>query len=128
MQRREFLKQTLGGTLTLAAANAGSLALAQELGGETAGQSPSRKVLRGGKLRGVNLGSWLVLEKWMVPDVYRNTQAPDEYTLCLELGDKAKARLTQHRETFITAEDFSWIKKCGLNAVRLPVTLVRHPQ
>src|SRR5882757_6862507 len=121
MQRRDFLKRTLGGTLTLAAANMGGLALAQELGGETKGKSSGRKIPAGEKLRGVNLGAWLVLEKWMVPDVYRNTEAPDEYTLCLELGDKAKARLNQHRETFITAEDFRWIKNCGLNAVRLPV-------
>jgi glucan 1,3-beta-glucosidase len=37
------------------------------------------------------------------------------------LGDRAQARLQQHRETFITAQDFRWIKNCGLNAVRLPV-------
>ncbi len=121
MQRREFLKRTLGGTLTIAAANMGGVMLAQELGGGTTGKSSVRKISAGEKLRGVNLGSWLVLEKWMVPDVYRNSQAPDEYTLCLELGDKAKARLTEHREAFITAEDFRWIKNCGLNAVRLPV-------
>jgi glucan 1,3-beta-glucosidase len=57
----------------------------------------------------------------MVPTVYRGSDAPDEYGLCLALGDQAKARLDEHRETFITAEDFQWIKKCGLNAVRLPV-------
>jgi glucan 1,3-beta-glucosidase len=72
-------------------------------------------------LRGVNLGSWLVLERWMVPDVYRGSDAPDEYSLSLALGDRAQARLQQHRETFITAQDFRWIKNCGLNAVRLPV-------
>ena len=72
-------------------------------------------------LRGVNLGGWLVLEKWMVPGVYRGCDAPDEYSLCLALSDKADARLNRHRETFITAEDFRWIKNCGLNAVRLPV-------
>jgi len=121
MQRRDFLKRTLGGTLTLATANLGGLATAQELGGKTTELGSGKKTSTGEKLRGVNLGAWLVLEKWMVPDVYRNTQAEDEYTLCLELGDKAKARLNQHRETFITAADFTWIKKCGLNAVRLPV-------
>ncbi|MGH7950771.1 MAG: glycoside hydrolase family 5 protein, partial [Limisphaerales bacterium] len=64
---------------------------------------------------------WLVLEKWMVPDVYRGSDTLDEYSLCLELGDKARSRLDHHRKTFITAEDFKWIKNCGLNAVRLPV-------
>jgi len=61
------------------------------------------------------------LEKWMVPDVYRDTTAPDEYSLCLALGDKAEKRMNNHRDTFITAPDFKWIKNCGLNAVRLPV-------
>jgi glucan 1,3-beta-glucosidase len=72
-------------------------------------------------MRGVNLGSWLVLERWMVPDLFGDSSAQDEYSLCLELGTLAKARLDRHRETFITAEDFRWIKECGLNSVRLPV-------
>jgi glucan 1,3-beta-glucosidase len=121
MQRREFLKHTLGGGLTLAAANLGGLALAQSTTGAAAARIPGKTISAGEKLRGVNLGGWLVLERWMVGDVYRGTEAPDEYTLCSELGDQAKSRLNQHRETFITAEDFRWIKKCGLNAVRLPV-------
>ena len=57
----------------------------------------------------------------MVPDVYSKSEAQDEYSLCLALGDEAKGRLNRHREKFITAEDFRWIKACGLNAVRLPV-------
>ena len=73
------------------------------------------------KIRGVNLGAWLVLERWMTPDTYRGTDAQDEYNLCLMLGDKARSRLDQHRDNFITSSDFRWIKKCGLNAVRLPV-------
>lgn len=74
-----------------------------------------------GKIRGVNLGGWLVLEKWMVPSVFRGTDAPDEYTLCRNLGSQAEARLDRHRKTFITARDFRWIKEHGLNAVRLPI-------
>jgi len=122
MRRREFLKSTLGGTLALAVAQMPQMAFAQTISNAPAdsmsvagGKSPFQK------FRGVNLGGWLVLERWMVPGVYRGTDAPDEYSLCLALGDRAKARLDQHRETFITAEDFRWIKECGLNAVRLPV-------
>src|ERR1035438_7399546 len=122
MRRRQFIQQTLGGALTLAAASVSGLVLAQENSGtpeakKSAGQSSSATA----KLRGVNLGSWLVLEKWMVPDVYRGSDAQDEYSLCLALGDQARTRLDHHRETWITAEDFRWIKNCGLNAVRLPV-------
>lgn len=123
MRRRNFLKKTLGGAMTLAAVNLPGMALAQS---NSISPSPFPGKLRpqvftNSKLRGVNLGAWLVLEKWMVPDVYRGTEAPDEYSLCLALGDQARTRLDHHRETFITAEDFLWIRNCGLNAVRLPV-------
>jgi len=105
----------------VAAARAG-LATAQTLPGATASPTPGGSdPLAFSNLRGVNLGAWLVLEKWMVPDLYRGTDAADEYSFCLALGDRAKSRLEQHRETFITAEDFRWIKDRGLNAVRLPV-------
>ncbi len=123
MRRRNFLKKTLGGAMTLAAVNLPGMALAQSNSVSPA-PSPGKlrpQVFTNSKLRGVNLGAWLVLEKWMVPDVYRGTEAPDEYSLCLALGDRARTRLDHHRETFITAEDFLWIRNCGLNAVRLPV-------
>jgi glucan 1,3-beta-glucosidase len=72
--------------------------------------------------RGVNLGGWLALEKWITPSVYAGTQAEDEYTLCDALGKaKASERLGRHRETWITAEDFQWLASRGINAVRLPV-------
>src|SRR6267142_1718523 len=122
MRRREFIQRTLGGALTLAAASTPGLTLAQEVPPAPGGKrSPNSSSPATDKLRGVNLGGWLVLEKWMVPDVYRGTDAADEYNLCLTLGDKAQERLDHHRETFITAADFKWIKNCGLNAVRLPV-------
>jgi len=121
MQRRDFLKNALGGALALAAARPG-LAFAQNFANTPASTAQTGNDNPGlAKLRGVNLGAWLVLERWMVPDVYRDTNAQDEYSLCLALGDQAKARLDHHRETFITADDFRWIKDRGLNAVRLPV-------
>src|SRR2546427_669299 len=122
MHRRKFLKGTLGGAVALAAAQTPGIALAEDLPNSRGTETPGRHSGSDySKLRGVNFGAWLVLEKWMVPDVYRGTDAPDEYSLCLDLGDRAKSRLERHRETFITAEDFRWIRNCGLNAVRLPV-------
>ena len=121
MQRREFLKNAAGGVLALAAARSG-IVFAQNLANtSTSPQQAGTNRPVFSKLRGVNLGAWLVVEKWMVPDVYRGTDVPDEYSLCLALGDKAGKRLEQHRETFIEAGDFRWIKARGLNAVRLPV-------
>jgi glucan 1,3-beta-glucosidase len=122
MHRRKFIQNAMGGALALAIARLPGVTFGQTIRNKSSdGESAGQKEQPLSKLRGVNLGGWLVLEKWMVPAVYRGSDAPDEYGLCLALGDQAKARLDEHRETFITAEDFQWIKKCGLNAVRLPV-------
>lgn len=76
----------------------------------------------GPRYRGVNLGNWLVLERWMSPGLFEPTDARDEYSLCEALGPvEAEKKLRRHRETFITADDFRWIAEHGLNAVRLPV-------
>jgi glucan 1,3-beta-glucosidase len=73
------------------------------------------------KLRGVNLGGWLVLEKWMAPSVFEGLQATDETTWCAELGARAEERLKRHWNTFITRDDFAWLARVGINAVRIPV-------
>jgi glucan 1,3-beta-glucosidase len=75
----------------------------------------------GMKLRGVNLGSWLVLEKWMVPSLFEGLQATDETSWCVELGERASERLRWHWDNFITRDDFSWIARHRLNAVRIPL-------
>ena len=120
MKRRKFIQNALGGALALAAIRLPDLAFSQT-SQNTSAANGTGQAGNGLILRGVNLGGWLVLEKWMVPKVYRGTDAVDEYQLCAMLGKDARARLQQHRETFITAEDFKWIKDTGLNAVRLPV-------
>jgi glucan 1,3-beta-glucosidase len=48
------------------------------------------------RLRGVNLGGWLVLEKWMAPSLFAGLDATDETTWCVELGRDATARLRAH--------------------------------
>jgi len=75
----------------------------------------------GKKLRGVNLGGWLVLEKWMTPSLFNDTQATDETTLCVGFGKRAEAHLHQHWSTFITESDFEWLAQRGINAVRIPI-------
>ncbi len=78
--------------------------------------------LHGGKLRGVNLGGWLVLEKWITPSLFAGLKATDETSYCVELGEaEATRRLHHHWNTFITREDFAWLKRAGINAVRLPL-------
>lgn len=70
---------------------------------------------------GVNLGNWLLLEKWMSPSVFAPApETNDEYSLCSALGSKAEGHMRRHRESYVTAEDFRWLKTYGINAVRIP--------
>lgn len=73
------------------------------------------------KIRGVNMGNWLLLERWMNPMLFEGLEAQDETAFCRELGDKALERLKPHRDSYITFEDFRWISEAGLNAVRIPI-------
>lgn len=75
----------------------------------------------GKKLRGVNLGGWLLLEKWMVPSLFESLQAADETSWCVELGANAEPLLKKHWNSFITREDFAWLAGIGINAVRIPI-------
>ena len=73
------------------------------------------------RLRGVNLGGWLVLEKWMSPSLFAGLAATDETTFCAELGRDAGRRLRAHWQRWIGREDFLWLAERGINAVRIPV-------
>ena len=73
-------------------------------------------------IKGVNLGNWLVLEKWMSPALFAGTTAEDEYYLPTQLSPEAyEARIKIHRSEYITERDFATIRRIGLNAVRIPV-------
>lgn len=74
------------------------------------------------KIRGVNLGNWLVLEKWMSPQIFDGTQANDEIWLNRDLDrDTLEQRMRRHRDTYVTAEDFAMIAARGIRQVRIPV-------
>ncbi|KAK7035721.1 glycoside hydrolase [Favolaschia claudopus] len=78
------------------------------------------------RIRGVNIGGWLVTEPFIAPSLFQNAQknAPpgitviDEYTL-LQAG--GQAALEDHYKTFITEQDFMQIAAAGLNFVRIPI-------
>jgi aryl-phospho-beta-D-glucosidase BglC (GH1 family) len=74
------------------------------------------------KIKGVNLGNWLVLEKWMSPGLFAGTVAEDEYDLPRSLlREVYEARIKIHRAEYITERDFVKIKSMGLNMIRIPV-------
>ena len=73
-------------------------------------------------IKGVNLGNWLVLEKWMSPELFAGTSAEDESHLCSELSEIAKhERFKVHRDAYITDRDFAYLARRGIELVRIPV-------
>ncbi|MBU5446888.1 glycoside hydrolase family 5 protein [Blautia sp. MSJ-36] len=73
-------------------------------------------------IKGVNLGNWLVLEKWMSPVLFEGTTAEDEYYLPTQLSPEVyEARIKIHRSEYITERDFITIKRMGMESIRIPV-------
>ena len=70
-------------------------------------------------LRGVNLGGWLIVEKWMTPSLFADTDAVDEYTFMQTPG--ARVKLRSHQKNFIREDDFKWMANNGVQAIRIPV-------
>ncbi|MGO4946396.1 glycoside hydrolase family 5 protein [Blautia sp. Sow4_E7] len=71
---------------------------------------------------GSNLGNWLVLEKWMQEDIFKETDTEDEVWLNRKSDPEKLAKvMKQHRDTYVTEEDFKIIASHGINMVRIPV-------
>ncbi|KAK9470427.1 glycoside hydrolase superfamily [Dipodascopsis tothii] len=80
----------------------------------------------GEKVRGVNLGGWLVLEPYINPSLFKQFpdygRPVDEYHFCQRLGkDECARQLQIHWDTWFTKQDFLNMRAAGLNHVRLPV-------
>lgn len=77
----------------------------------------------GATRRGVNIGSWLVLEKWITPDVFEAAPgAVDEWTLTAALGKSAAATLLNaHWDTWFTESDVARLAAQGVDSLRIPI-------
>lgn len=75
------------------------------------------------KVRGLNIGGWLVLEPWITPSIFQKLNGVvDEYTLTQQQGqDAAGAILREHWDNWVTLGDFQKIAGAGFNTVRIPV-------
>ncbi|CAD6886608.1 unnamed protein product [Tilletia controversa] len=79
-------------------------------------------------IRGVNLGSWLITESWMMPKFYHDAQTSDQ-PLVDELSwikahsnrNDAYEKLKSHYTTYLTEADFQLMQSYGLNSVRVPI-------
>ncbi|KAK9480146.1 glycoside hydrolase superfamily [Lipomyces japonicus] len=80
----------------------------------------------GQKVRGVNIGGWLVLEPYINLSFFRQFDSEnipvDEYHFAEVLGsDKASQQLQAHWANWISEDDFAQIAAAGLNHVRIPI-------
>ncbi|KAF1940327.1 glycoside hydrolase [Clathrospora elynae] len=79
------------------------------------------------KVRGVNIGGWLVLEPFITPSIFEEHSSSDwpiydEWTLCEKLGQQScAAALKPHWDSFVSLDDFWRIKGAGFNVVRIPI-------
>ncbi|EJU03454.1 glycoside hydrolase [Dacryopinax primogenitus] len=77
------------------------------------------------KVRGVNLGGWLVLEPWITPSIFDNTgnsAIVDEWTFGQYMDyDTGANILWNHWGSWVQESDFEAIAAAGLNHVRIPI-------
>lgn len=83
------------------------------------------------KIYGVNLGSWLLLEPWMLPVewVAMGGQVCNDCSTCISsesalvaaYPDTADQKFATHWATWFTQDDVTALKNAGINAVRVPL-------
>ncbi|KAF9779204.1 glycoside hydrolase family 5 protein [Thelephora terrestris] len=83
------------------------------------------------KIYGVNLGSWLLLEPWMLPDewvsmggqICANCQdcIASEFALTQANPNTADQIFDKHWRTWFTEADVQRLKELGINTVRIPL-------
>lgn len=97
---------------------------AEDAGLETRAPSGLRFDYGNRKVRGVSVGGWLVIEDFITPSIYQQTddnRVIDEWSFGKYVPhDKAVSILRDHYDNFITEDDFAEIASLGLNHVRVP--------
>ncbi|KAF8651858.1 hypothetical protein AX16_004632 [Volvariella volvacea WC 439] len=83
------------------------------------------------KIYGVNLGSWLLIEPWMLPNewIAMGGQACDDCSTCIASEfEFAKAypntvdqKMNEHWNTWFTGQDAATLRENGINTVRIPL-------
>ena len=78
-----------------------------------------------GKIRGVNLGSQLIVEPWMASDEWSSMGCgsfKSEFDCVSHLGQsQANQAWAKHWNTWTTQADITEMKSYGLNIIRIPV-------
>ena len=72
-------------------------------------------------IRGVNLGNWLVLERWMTPGLFRASGEADEIWMHRTMSSDALDRLLRrHRETYVTLDEL--YRRSDVISLHCPLT------
>jgi endoglucanase len=123
MSRRTFLQTSLAAAAVGSTGNSGTVQA-------QAGAVPQREVLRaqgldiveGGRpvrLRGVNLGGWMLIEDYMIGLPWTEWKIREQFRKVL--GDEAySAFFNAFDQAFIADADISFLAKQGFNVVRIP--------
>lgn len=79
-----------------------------------------------GKIQGVNLGGWLLLEPYITPSLFEAFEPGeipvDDYHYQKVLGkEEAKRRLDSHYDSWYQEADFQQMAAAGINTVRIPI-------
>ena len=89
---------------------------------------PEAKDAGRAKIRGVNIGGWLVLEPWIKPslfdqfDSHDRSSPVDQWTWCERLGHtECKKQLIDHWDTWLTEDDISTLSHNGIDHIRIPI-------
>ncbi|KAJ8583531.1 glycoside hydrolase family 5 protein [Rhizopogon salebrosus TDB-379] len=80
------------------------------------------------KIYGVNLGSWLVLESWMLPQAWSDMGGQFYNPICTVMcrayakayPDTVDATFANHWDTWFTQDDIDSLKAAGINTIRVP--------
>jgi len=85
-------------------------------------------LVNGDKIRGINIGGWLVLEPWITPSLFyqflgsQNKIGMDMYSFCDILGPKeANRQLKKHWETWISEQEIQLLISNNINLLRIPI-------
>jgi endoglucanase len=75
-------------------------------------------------LRGVNLGGWFIMEKWMAP--LDSGSLPDTFSVMQTLDSRfgvatEQSLISTYQQNWITTTDLDDIRNAGFNVVRVPV-------
>ncbi|ORY27801.1 putative glucan 1,3-beta-glucosidase [Naematelia encephala] len=77
------------------------------------------------KMRGVNIGGWLVLEPWITPSLFASKPpwVVDEWTYGQYMASKTEplAEIRNHWNTWLSFVELENIAAVGLNTIRIPI-------